>query len=260
MRQSNVVTRTKMASSFEVQLGSFFIVLLLTMTVTFSAAVADSIGYYFNFSNELIDLPYPGDTFYGEVHLNAPIDNHLQMNVNAYTSPGENNYLGNFVNSPLVAGPNFGIQQFAFDSTLILTEDDFDTFLSLYDVVIPDKWNCKFNGQVSEFGRFEFVYNGTGDTRQDPLLINISPKDGADLTGYQFSSVMAFVEPNAAGYLFAAHIAGFTTDPAYWDEGFTDLESAYFAVTEDPGPQIPEPTVIVLGTIGLIAFLKRRTR
>ena len=233
-------------------LGLF--VFLLVAAITFPAGALNSASYYFNLSNELVDLPYPGNTLYGEVHLDLPMNNHLEVNVNPFSWPGENNSSGDFVNSPLVASTNFGIQRFAMDSTLVTTEEDYDTFLTLYDIEIPVSWNMQFNGQISEFGRFEFIYSGTGNTRQDPLLISISPKDGADLTGYEFDSVLAFVEPNASGYHFAAHIAGFTTDESYWRNGHTNVESGYFAIV------VPEPAVITLGVIGILALLKKRTK
>jgi len=227
------------------------------ISAIYTHACADTAGYYFNFSNKLIDLPYPADTFYGEVVLDLQIPNNLSIDVNAFTAPTQLDYFGNTINSPLVPGSNFGIQLFAFDSTLVITEDDFNTFHTLYDVVVPENWDCKFNGQVSEFGRFEFVNQGTGNSRQDPLTISITPKVDADLTGYEFSSVMAFVQPNAAGYYFAAHIAGFTVDPAWWESGSTNPESANFAVGGLP-LIIPEPSLMTFAGLLALMFLRFR--
>ena len=128
----------------------FLIAMLAILLVVSTNAYTDSVGYYFNVSNELIDLSYPGSLFYGEVVLNSASATNLIMDVNPFSAPAEVDYLGNIIGSPTLAGPNFGIQKFAFDSTLIITENDFNTFLALYDIVVPNNWGCDFNGQVSE--------------------------------------------------------------------------------------------------------------
>ena len=236
-------------------------VFIASMMLFVSYAYSDSVGYYFIYSNGLIDLPYPGNTFYAEVALQVLTPNHLDLYLNPYTAPGEFDTMGNFINSPLVAGSNFGVQKFAMDSTLISSREDFDNFLSLYDIIMPESWTCQYNGQVSDFGHFEFVDGGTGGTRQDPLIIQIIPKAGADLTGYEFNSVFAFVEQNAAGYYFATHVAGFTTDSSYWDSGFVNPNSAYFAVGEYDGemPIVPEPSLLMIFGASIVAmFIKKK--
>ena len=243
----------------------FFILSIIVLVTASCGARADSVGYYFLYSNELIDLPYPGDTFYGEVDLYLPEANHLEVYVNPFSWEGENDYLGNYILSPLVPNSPFGVQQFAMDSELVVTEEDWNDFVAVYDIGLPESWEYKYNGQIDDFGRFEFSYNGSGSTRQDPLLINISPKQGADLTGYEFDTVFAFVEQNNAGYYFAAHIAGFTTNPSYWDNGNTDVESGYFAVGEYDGRMpviIPEPAMLsflALSALGMwLKSMKRK--
>ena len=52
-------------------------------------AYGDSTGFYFNHSNELIDLPYPGSIFYAEVQLQCPEPNHLDIYLNPFSWPGE---------------------------------------------------------------------------------------------------------------------------------------------------------------------------
>lgn len=227
------------------------VALVAIVSMTCACAFADVAGYYFNVSSELIDLTFPGDTFYGEVVLGLLGANQLAVNVNPFTAPSETDYLGNVINSPLLAGANFGIQAFSMGSALIATQNDFNTFLSLYDIEVPNNWGFSFDGQVSEFGRFDFVYEGTGSSRADPLAILITPKTGADLTGYEFDSVMTFVEPNADGYSFAAHIAGFTVDSSWWEPGSSNPESAYFAVT-------PEPSVMTAAGFIALWMLKRK--
>jgi hypothetical protein len=234
---------------------------VLTAFICFYAR-ADSVAYYFQYSNELIDMCYPGDTFYAGISLQCAEANHLDLRLNPFSAPGEYDCIGNYINSPLVAGSNFGVQKFAMDSTLISSREDFDNFMSLYDIMMPERWECQYNGQVSEFGHFEFVDSGTGGTRQDPLIVSIVPKAGAILTGYEFDTALAFVEQNAAGYYFATHIADFTTDPAFWDNGSVNPNSAYFAVGEclngDMPIIIPEPAfMIVIGT-GIAAIIIKK--
>lgn len=240
---------------------SIRMMMLASATLIAFHAHADSIGYYFTFSNELVDLPYEDGTYYAGIDLECPKPNHLDLCINPFSSPGENDCMGNYVNSPLVATGNFGIQKFAMDSSLLTSRTDFDTFMSLYDILLPERWRCVFNGQVSEFGRFEFI-NAAAGSREDSLIIYISPKPGMDLTGYEFDSVSAFVEPNAEGYYFAAHIAGFTTDPGFWENGYLNPESAYFAVGKCPNGDMPiitpEPACAVLIALGAAGIFIRK--
>ncbi len=211
---------------------------------------AATIGFYFNESNNMIDLDPSGDTFYGEVVLESNAPNEITITVNPFTSPGENDYLGNFINSPLVEGPNFGVQAFMMNSTLIDDEDDFDTFVAVYDIVVPASWTYTYGNNADGFGWFEFDFEGSSN-RQDPLVIDISPKSGADVTGYEINSVNDFIELNEKGYLFAAHIAGFTVDSSYW-ENEENIESSWFAV--------PEPTTMTLLVFGSLALLRKRKK
>ena len=237
----------------EKQMKHLFVLVAAFVTMVAGGELnAATVGFYFNESNALVDLP-PGDTFYGEVVLEMDVPNEITITVNPFSSPGENDQLGNFINSPLVAGPNFGIQEFALNSTLINDEGDFDNFVNVYDIVVPSSWNYEYEKNISEFGLFEFVLAGTGSSRQDPLVIEISPKAGADLTGYEFNSISDFVELNAEGYCFVAHIADFTVDPAYWEECQSNPESAYFAIRVTP-----EPSMMVMVGFGLLALLRKK--
>jgi hypothetical protein len=222
-------------------------------------ASAVDVGFYFDASTELIDLPYPGTEFYGEVDLTLLSLNNLRVDVNAYTSPGEYDSLGNYITSPLVPGPNFGIMKFGINSSLVASEAGFDTFWSYYDLTLPDHWSCDWGGVAGAFGKFEFWYTDTGQSRQDPLVILITPKSGVVIpAGFEIDSVFDFVEMCPQGYYFSMHVGDLSTDPSYWDNGYTDVKSGFFAVSGDTYV-IPEPgmLVVLLLAAGLLR-LKRR--
>ncbi len=233
---------------------------LFALSTAFSLAAparAADVGYYFNLADQLVDLPYPGTEFYGEVDLTLLALNNLLIEVNAYTSPGETDYQGNFITSPLVAGPNFGIQTFGVNSELVADEAQFDAFVALYDIVLPDNWTCSWGGVAGELGKFELWDTGTGGFRQDPLIVEIVPKPGAVIPAeFEIDSVFDFVELCPQGTYFAMHAAGFTTDPSYWETGYLNPVSAWFAV----GPAAPEPGTVLIALMGLIPVVLRRKR
>jgi hypothetical protein len=237
---------------------------LVSFALITNPAHAADIGLYFQWSGELIEMPYPGTEFYGEVALTHVSLNNLLIDINAYTSPQEYDFLGNLVTSPLVAGSNFGIDKFGMNSTLINSEADFDAFVGLYDVSMPDDWGCKWGGVAGEFGKFEFWYTGTGNSRVDPLAISITPKTGAVIpVEYQITSASDFVEMCPQGYYFSMHAAGFTTDPSYWQSGHSDVESSFLGVSTESyviQPPIPEPSMVVLVVAALAAMTLRKRR
>jgi hypothetical protein len=233
------------------------VLVCVCLTLAAASAYAVDAGFYFDASNELIDAMYPGMGFYGEVDLSLLSLNNLRVDVNAYVSPGEYDYLGNYITSPLVAGPNFGIQTFGINSTLIASQADFDAFCTYYDLILPDNWGCDWGGVAGEFGKFEFWYRGTGNSRQDPLVILITPRSGAVIpTQFEIDSVFDFVELCPQGYYFSMHVGDFSTDPSYWDEGCFDVDSAFFAVSGDT-LVIPEPATVLIAALGLASVLTR---
>ena len=220
---------------------------------------AVDVGYYFDMSKELIDLPYPGAEFYGEVDLSLLSLNNLRVDVNAYRSPGEDNCLGDYITSPLVAGPNFGIQKFGINSILIASQDDYNAFMSLYELGLPDDWNCKWGGVANEFGKFEFWYTGTGHSRQDPLVVLITPRSGAVIPPeFEIDSAFDFVEMCPQGYYFSMHVGDLSTDPSYWEDGYLNVVSAFFGVSTET--LVPEPGTASLLLLGLAALLLRAKR
>jgi len=225
------------------------LVVLLTAS---PASAASEAGYYFDLANELIDLPYPGNEFYGEVYLTLLETNHVRVEANVYTNIGENDRLGRFIQSPIVPGSNFGIDKFGMNSTLIANEEDFNTFMTLYDVVLPDRWGCSWGGVAGELGKFELWDTGTGNSRVDPFFIEITAKDGVVIPDqFAFNSLDAFIELCPQGTYFAMHAAGFTIDSSYWREGASNPESSFFAVSPLPPSMVPEPGTLLLALIGL---------
>jgi hypothetical protein len=111
---------------------------------------------------------------------------------------------------------NYGIQRFGFNyngdpTSLEITsyEDD--------GVTVENKWSIKYGQNVSEFGVFAELLQGTGKHRHNPFIITIC-KPGADLTEE------AFNVQNALGNNFVVHIADF-----YYNDEYYETDSAYFA-------------------------------
>lgn len=110
-----------------------------------------------------------------------------------------------------IPGAPYGIQKFGFNYTGNLDELDF--------LGLPYKWSVKTNQNMSEFGIFIEEPYSTGNYRQDPLIVDIC-NCRTDLTEGDF------VVKNTKGYVFAAHIAGFTYD------GITETSSAFFGTVQ----------------------------
>jgi hypothetical protein len=227
------------------------VALVAFMALTLSAHSATLEVFHFNLSNTLVDLDPAGGEYYGEVVLEITAPNTIEIVVNPFDSTETVDALGVAISSPLVAGPNFGVQTFALNVALTDNESE---ITDRYDIELPTGWDYSTDANISEFGSFEFRTDGTGNTRQDPLEITIKPKAGADLTGYEFSDVNEFIGANPERYLFAAHIAGFTVAPEYLEEGIDFAqESAWFGVTE-----APEPSMAIVMLIGLLTRRYRR--
>lgn len=232
------------------------IVLMLSAMSVAAATILDDELYYLNLSNALVDLNIGGDVYYGEIYLEVIADNTLNITVNPYDTTEVVDSLGNTISSPLTALDNFGVQVFAMNTGLTNDESE---FVTRYDIQLPEDWSYQYDKNISEFGVFEFRFDGTGSSRQDSLEINISPKDGADLTGYEFGTVAEFIELNEADYYFAAHIASFSVPDEYIEEG-SGLNSAWFSTGSDPPPLIPEPTTSIMLAVGALKLLRRKKK
>ena len=97
------------------------------------------------------------------------------------------------------AGPNFGLQSFAFNSALDLTSAN---------LLLPSDWSLSTGRTVSGFGRFEYLLSATGSSRQDPLVFSITGVDGDLPETYFELSTRTAAQGNVP---FAAHLAGFVS-------------------------------------------------
>jgi hypothetical protein len=111
----------------------------------------------------------------------------------------------------LTPGPNFGIQAFGFNYNGNLEE------LSLN---VPDdpanKWKVQYGKNISEFGVYLVDESGTGNTRKDPLVLDVCNCNSDLMEGN-------FIVKNSKGYVFAVHIADFTFN------GEPSISSAFFS-------------------------------
>jgi len=112
--------------------------------------------------------------------------------------------------------PNYGIQKFGFNyngnpESLDITsyEDD--------GITVEPNWTYRTSQNVSEYGVFVELLQGTGKHRHDPYILSICKTD-TDLTEADF------MVDNEKGHKFVAHIADF-----YFNEEFYETDSAYFS-------------------------------
>lgn len=138
-------------------------------------------------------------------------------------------------------GTNFGLQSFYFNENTT-----FGSSLRIGNFV-PTGWSYSYGGLYNAgggFGKFEFLTDGTGSSRANPLSFDIYNNSGLDVSIANFSSILS-----TEGYLFAAHIADY-------NGGL----SAKFATDGSTTP-VPEPGTMMLfgiGMLGLAVFGKRR--
>lgn len=150
--------------------------------------------------------------------------------------------------SPLtsIAGSNFGIQSFGFNTTLSSA-----TVLAAI-TGLPSGWNKSMDTNQDGFGNFELVDSGNGSTRQNPTLtFYVSGIVGDTPLNYvQLSNGNA----GQGNQFFAAHVAGFLDQ----DPGAGELTSAYFAGST----VVPVPAAVWLfgSGLGLLGLARRRSR
>lgn len=149
-------------------------------------------------------------------------------------------------------GKNFGIQTFGFnyDTSIVgaLTAADFD---------LPSGWSFGGSGTLSAFGLYLVNVDGTGNSRQDPLVFSVKNLTAAE-------AVEANFIVNGAGgaqgtFPFAAHVAGFESG-LLGDDG-KEIGSHWIAggpiIPDGDGlVEAPEPASIAAWTIlGAAAML-----
>lgn len=218
-----------------------FAVLPLMFALVSTPATSASITYLLQTSNESAFLPDPED--YLSVTIEEVADD-IRFTVAT---------LDAFGSDPFSEGGNFGMQTFGFnieDAFLAGLVDTFDAdnieFLSS-----GPEWKVT-SRNLSQFGRFDVVLAGKGNSRLDELVFMITGIDGDNISTY---AAPASQDPDAGGW-FAAHVAGFTF-------GESSISSAWFAGGDGSVPpnEIPVPAAVWLfgsGLLGLASIARRR--
>ena len=144
-------------------------------------ASASSLAVYLDQVN--VDLGFPGGTNYLTVTISDGIAGNIDFKVETSQSLSDQ------------AGPNFGIQSFSFNFG--------DSGATADNLLLNNDWVANDRSpNHSIYGRFDVQLNGTGSTRQDPLLFSIVGVAGDTPEDY----IKEFSSRNT---LFAAHVAGF---------------------------------------------------
>jgi hypothetical protein len=210
------------------------LVLALLALSAASGVQAASISYYLNQSNAEPFLP---DGI-----------NYVQVTLTDATFGADANAIRFDVTilGPLtsIAGSNFGIQSFGFNTTLNTT--------TVFNAIagLPSGWSKSTNSNQDGFGNFELVSSGNGSSRQNPTLTFYV----TGIAGDSLLSYVALSNGNAGqgNQFFAAHVVGFLDQ----DPGTADLSSAYFGGTQ----VVPVPAAAWLFGSGLAAlgWIRRR--
>lgn len=209
---------------------TLFAVLALSLHAALGAASASaaSVSYYLDQSNGL-----PDGTNYLMVTISDGSGGLIDFTVETL--------------SPLssIAGPNFGIEVFGFNTTLASLPGD-SALVSL-----PTGWsgNVAPPPNVDDgFGQFEFEVSGSGATRQTTLSFSVDVAGDSILDYYELSGGVA----GEGNVQFAALVGGFDTQSC----ASGPCSSAWFG----GGPPVPEADTyaMLLAGLGVVGFAARR--
>lgn len=202
-------------------LRHFFVAVMLLLCLS---AQASTVSYYLDQSNT---SAVPDGSNYLKVTIND-----LGGNINFMVE----------TLAPLnsMAGSNYGIDQFAFNTTLSLTGANFSS--------LPSGWSYAGANNMDGFGSFTAKLAGNGSSRVAILSFSITGLAGDIINDYIKLSVGA--SPSQGNQNFAAHVAGFT---------LPGTTSAFFGGTQLV--PVPLPAAVWLlgsGMLGLAGAAIRR--
>jgi hypothetical protein len=158
------------------------------------------------------------------------------------------------------AASNFGIQRFAFNSTI----DPIDLVYKIGD--LPAGWTVQVGTTISGFGVFELIPSGTGKNRVSPVLtftIDSSSFPTDSISDYiRFAACpsggapddpapLTCIPAEGASY-FAAHVAGFDYPGG--------IKSAYFGGVPESVVPIPAGVWLLGSSLVWLGWLRRRSQ
>jgi hypothetical protein len=229
----------------------------LAMFMLASVSHAALVSFDLNQSNALPD---------GQVYLRVTIDDQ--------GLPGSIRFNVTLL-EPLIgiAGRNFGIQSFGFNSAFHLRDANV--------IGLPPEWSLQSSRRMSEFGVFDYMLQGRGRERVTSLSFSVIGISTDTLLSYLTRSSG---EADQRNEFFAAHVAGLNGQSATrhgWDDNtghgrsndeqnYPDrivfdrgVAGAYFAGST-PTPLLPTPLppaawLLLAGILAFMPFLKRNS-
>lgn len=136
---------------------------------------------------------------------------------------------------------NFGIQSFGFNYQNLTSAP------STWVKSLPSGWTQNDNGGYEDgFGSFTITEDGSGSSRQDPLIFSITIPSAGEAIASNFA-VLSTGNAGQGNVYFAAHVAGFSND----------LAQSHYIGGSNP---IPVPGAVVLAGLGmgLVGLVRRR--